>query len=70
MVKSSLERDCLIEGGSTFASWTQVGPVRLPLRRQKISGLEESVELQVVDSDFEWLEDVGDELFLVDLKEK
>ncbi len=70
LVKSSLERDCLIEGGSTFASWTQVGPVRLPLRRQKISGLEESVELQVVDSDFEWLEDVGDELFLVDLKEK
>jgi serine protease Do len=70
LVKSSLERDCLIGGGSTFSSWTQVGPVQLPLKRQRIMGLDESVKLQVVDSDFEWLEDVGDEFFLANNKKK
>ncbi|MDA7928810.1 trypsin-like peptidase domain-containing protein [Mariniblastus sp.] len=70
LVKSSLERDCLVGGGSTFSSWTQVGPVQLPLKRQRIMGLDESVKLQVVDSDFEWLEDVGDEFFLANNKKK
>ena len=70
LVKSSLERDCLIGGGSTFASWTQVGPVQLPLKRQKVLGLEESIELQVIDSSFEWLESVGDDLFSTNVQTK
>ncbi len=70
LVKSSLERDCLIDGGSTFASWTQVGPVQLPLKRQKVSGLEENIELQVIDSSFEWLESVGDDLFSANVQTK
>jgi len=70
LVKSSLERDCLIDGGSTFASWTQVGPVQLPLKRQKVSGLEENIELQVIDSSFEWLKSVGDDLFSANVQTK
>lgn len=70
LVKSSMERDCLNKGGSTFSSWTPVGPVRLPLKRQRVLGLEESVKLQVVDADAEWLEDVGDEVFLANVKKK
>jgi len=70
LVKSSLERDCLIDGGSTFASWTQVGPVQLPLKRQKVSGLEENIELQVIDSSFEWLESVGDDFFSANVQTK
>jgi len=70
LVKSSLERDCLIDGGSTFASWTQVGPVQLPLERQKVSGLEENIELQVIDSSFEWLKSVGDDLFSANVQTK
>lgn len=68
LVKSSLGRDCQIGGGSTFSSWTQVGPVQLPLKRERISGLKESVKLQVVDSDFEWLENVDDEVFLANIE--
>lgn len=68
LVKSSLGRDCQIGGGSTFSSWTQVGPVQLPLKRERISGLKESVKLQVVDSDFEWLENIDDEVFLANIE--
>ncbi len=68
LVKSSLGRDCQIGGGATFSCWTQVGPVLLPLKRERISGLKESVMLQVVDSDFEWLEDVDDEFFFVNIE--
>lgn len=68
LVKSSRGRDCQIGGGSTFSSWTQVGPVQLPLKRERISGLKESVKLQVVDSDFEWLENIDDEVFLANIE--
>ena len=70
LVKSSFERDCLIGGGTTFGSWTQVGPVQLPLKRQRVFGLEESVERQVVDSDFEWLKTVPDDLFYANVQTK
>ena len=70
LVKSSVERDCLIGGGTTFGSWAQVGPVQLPLKRQRVFGLEESVERQVVDSDFEWLKTVPDDLFYANVQTK
>lgn len=62
LLKVSAFKDCE-EGGVTFRDWRNVGPVRLPFRRDFITRLSEATALSITTESGEWLETIEDSWF-------
>ena len=70
LLKAAAEKDCDEKGGVTFDDWKSVGPLKIPLRREFVSGLEEKQIMVVVNQDAQWVEKIDEELFVVDVDEE
>ncbi len=69
LLKAAAEKDCDDKGGVTFDDWKAVGPLKVPLVREFVSGLDERQILAIVNQDAKWVQDLDEDLFVVDFEE-
>ena len=70
LLKAAADKDCDDKGGVTFHDWKGVGPLKIPHRREFVSGLDEKQIMAVVNQDARWVEEIDEDLFVVDFKEE
>ena len=70
LLKAAADKDCDDKGGVTFEDWKSVGPLKIPLRREFVSGLEEKHIMAVVNQDAQWVEEIDEDLFVVEVDDE
>ena len=63
LIKASLEKNCDINGGVTFADWQKLDGVSIPCRREFVQGLGEEVFLRLVNQSHQTLKEADANLF-------
>ena len=63
LLKASANIDADDKGGVTFDDWKKVGPAKLPLRREFVTGLAEKQIVVIKNKKAEWLDDFESSLF-------
>ena len=69
LLKAAAEKDCDDKGGVTFDDWESVGPLKIPLVREFVSGLDEKQIMAVVNQDAQWIEEIDEDLFVVEFED-
>ena len=68
LLKTSAYKNCDQAGGVAFHQWQRVGPVMLPLRREFVSGLDETSTLSIVNDSAEWIDTVDEAWFEIEIE--